>query len=141
LGETPIAVAEVATHDPGAGRRRFHGWLRSDSGPVFGVNAAGELEWISPDDTADIEQIDWAKVQTIPDEALTAVPLAQPRPGWLLWDFRGSGRIYVVDAGGVLHHIPDMATFNAQFEWKNVLPVNATQVAGLPVGEGIPARG
>ena len=61
------------------------------------------------------------KVQTIPDSALTSAPMAQPRIGWLLWGFRGSGRIFVVGDDGAIHHIPDMETFLARFEWKNVL--------------------
>ena len=90
------------------------------------------------EDTAGIHgNIDWGKVQTIPDSALTSAPMAQPRTGWLLWDFRGSGRIFVVGDDGALHHIPDMETFLARFEWKNVLPVSAGQVRQLPAGAGI----
>jgi hypothetical protein len=93
--------------------------------------------WISPDDRQELAEVDWAKVQTIPDDALTSVPLAQPRAGWLLWDFRGSGRIFVVGEDNQLHHIPDMTTFNAQFQWRNVLPVSAGQVAQVPQGPGL----
>ncbi len=132
-----LISADVAYVDPVSGLRRFRGWLRSDSGPIFGVGGAGHLEWISPDDTNDIADIDWGKVQTIPDSALTSAPMAQPRIGWLLWDFRGSGRIFVVGDDGALHHIPDMETFLARFEWKNVLPVSAGQVRQLPAGAGI----
>ncbi|MSQ42596.1 MAG: hypothetical protein EXR45_00080 [Chloroflexi bacterium] len=132
-----LISADVAYVDPESGQRRFRGWLRSDSGPIFGVGAAGYLEWISPDDSNDIADIDWGKVQTIPDSALTSAPMAQPRIGWLLWDFRGSGRIFVVGDDGALHHIPDMETFLARFEWKNVLPVSAGQVRQLPAGAGI----
>ena len=132
-----LISADVAYLDPVSGLRRFRGWLRSDSGPIFGVGGAGHLEWISPDDTNDIADIDWGKVQTIPDSALTSAPMAQPRIGWLLWDFRGSGRIFVVGDDGALHHIPDMETFLARFEWKNVLPVSAGQVRQLPAGAGI----
>src|SRR6266540_1101571 len=81
-----VIRAENATIEQETGRRRYHSWLRSDSGPIFGLNASGQLEWVCPDDAQDLLEIDWAKVQTIPDEALTAVPLAQPRVGWLLWD-------------------------------------------------------
>ena len=132
-----VISADVAFVDPVTGQRRYRGWLRSDSGPIFGVGAAGHLEWISPDDANDIANIDWGKVQTIPDSALTSAPMAQPRVGWLLWDFRGSGRIFVVGDDGALHHIPDMETFLARFEWKNVLPVSAGQVRQLPAGAGI----
>ena len=132
-----LISADVAYVDPVTGQRRYRGWLRSDSGPIFGVGAAGHLEWISPDDANDIANIDWGKVQTIPDSALTSAPMAQPRIGWLLWDFRGSGRIFVVGDDGALHHIPDMETFLARFEWKNVLPVSAGQVRQLPAGAGI----
>ncbi len=132
-----LISADVAYVDPVSGLRRFRGWLRSDSGPIFGVGGAGHLEWISPDDTNDIADIDWGKVQTIPDSALTSAPMAQPRIGWLLWDFRGSGRIFVVGDDGAIHHIPDMETFLARFEWKNVLPVSAGQVRQLPAGAGI----
>lgn len=133
-----LVRAALATPDPVTGARHFHGWLRSDSGPIFGVDATGHLEWISPDDAPDLAEIDWSKVQTIPDDALTAVPLAPPRAGWLLWDFRGSGRIFVVGEDGQLHHIPDLHTFNAFFVWRNVLPVSAGQVAQLPVGAELP---
>jgi len=136
-GDGSLISADVAFVDPVTGQRRYRGWLRSDSGPIFGVGAAGHLEWISPDDTNDIANIDWGKVQTIPDSALTSAPMAQPRVGWLLWDFRGSGRIFVVGDDGALHHIPDMETFLARFEWKNVLPVSAGQVRQLPAGAGI----
>ncbi len=136
-GDGSLISADVAYVDPVTGQRRFRGWLRSDSGPIFGVGGAGHLEWISPDDTNDIADIDWGKVQTIPDSALTSAPMAQPRIGWLLWDFRGSGRIFVVGDDGALHHIPDMETFLARFEWKNVLPVSAGQVRQLPAGAGI----
>ena len=132
-----LISADVAYVDPVTGQRRYRGWLRSDSGPIFGVGASGHLEWISPDDANDIANIDWGKVQTIPDSALTSAPMAQPRIGWLLWDFRGSGRIFVVGDDGALHHIPDMETFLARFEWKNVLPVSAGQVSQLPAGAGI----
>lgn len=134
-----VITVDVAYVNPVTGARRFRGWLRSDSGPIFGVGANGSLEWLSPDDAADIQDIDWGKVQTIPDGALTAAPLAPPRPGWLLWDFRGSGRIFVVSADGSISHVPDMETFLARFEWKNVLPVSAGQVAQLPVGPGVPS--
>ena len=134
-----LITVDVAYVDPKTGVRRFRGWLRSDSGPIFGVGANGSLEWVSPDAVADIQDIDWAKVQTIPDAALTSAPLAPPRPGWLLWDFRGSGRIYVVESDGAIHHIPDMETFLARFEWKNVLPVSAGQVVQLPLGAGVPS--
>gem|GEM_PF-1043620 len=136
-GDGSLISADVAYVDPVTGQRRYRGWLRSDSGPIFGVGGAGHLEWISPDDTNDIADIDWGKVQTIPDSALTSAPMAQPRIGWLLWDFRGSGRIFVVGDDGALHHIPDMETFLARFEWKNVLPVSAGQVRQLPAGAGI----
>jgi len=136
-GDGSLISADVAYVDPVTGQRRYRGWLRSDSGPIFGVGAAGHLEWISPDDANDIANIDWGKVQTIPDSALTSAPMAQPRIGWLLWDFRGSGRIFVVGDDGALHHIPDMETFLARFEWKNVLPVSAGQVRQLPAGAGI----
>ena len=136
-GDGSLISADVAYVDPVTGQRRYRGWLRSDSGPIFGVSAAGHLEWISPDDANDIANIDWGKVQTIPDSALTSAPMAQPRVGWLLWDFRGSGRIFVVGDDGALHHIPDMETFLARFEWKNVLPVSAGQVRQLPAGAGI----
>lgn len=132
-----LIAADVAYVDPMSRQRRYRGWLRSDSGPIFGVGASGHLEWISPDDTNDIADIDWGKVQTIADSALTSAPMAQPRIGWLLWDFRGSGRIFVVGDDGALHHIPDMETFLARFEWKNVLPVSAGQVRQLPAGAGI----
>ncbi len=134
-----LITVDVAFVDPATGTRRFRGWLRSDSGPIFGVGANGSLEWLSPDAAADIRDIDWGKVQTIPDAALTAAPLAPPRPGWLLWDFRGSGRIFVVGADGSISHVPDMETFLARYEWKNVLPVSAGQVAQLPVGPGVPS--
>ena len=117
-----VISADVAFVDPVTGQRRYRGWLRSDSGPIFGVGAAGHLEWISPDDANDIANIDWGKVQTIPDSALTSAPMAQPRVGWLLWDFRGSGRIFVVGDDGALHHIPDMETFLARFEYHR-LPI------------------
>ncbi len=132
-----LISADVAYVDPMTGQRSYRGWLRSDSGPIFGVGASGHLEWISPDDISDIAGIDWGKVQTIPDSALTSAPMAQPRIGWLLWDFRGTGRIFVVGDDGALHHIPDMETFLARFEWKNVLPVSAGQVRQLPAGAGI----
>ena len=134
-----LFTVEVAYIDPKTGRRRFRGWLRSDSGPIFGVGTTGSLEWLSPDGALDLDDIDWAKVQTIPDAALTSAPLAPPRPGWLLWDFRGSGRIFVVGDDGAIHHVPDMETFLARFEWKNVLPVSAGQVVQLPVGGAVPS--
>ena len=136
-GDGSLISADVAYVDPVSGQRRYQGWLRSDSGPIFGVGGAGHLEWISPDDTNDIANIDWGKVQTIPDSALTSAPMGQPRIGWLLWDFRGSGRIFVVGEDGAIHHIPDMDTFLARYEWKNVLPVSAGQVSQLPAGAGI----
>ena len=53
-GDGSLISADVAYVDPVTGQRRFRGWLRSDSGPIFGVGGAGHLEWISPDDTNDI---------------------------------------------------------------------------------------
>lgn len=132
-------TAAVATIDPVTGHRRFNGWVRSDSGPIFGITEQGKLEWVAPDDMQSLNEIDWGKVQTIPDDALTSVPLTQPHAGWLLWNFRGGGQIYVVGDDGQLHYIPDWHTFEVQFQWKNVLPVSAGQVKQIPVGPSVPS--
>jgi hypothetical protein len=125
--------AEVAALDPATGRRRFRGWLRAAHGPVFGVAADGRLEWISPTDAADLAELDWTRVVTVPDAALAAVELA-PRPGTLVWDFRASGRVYAVGGDGRLHHVPDTGTLVARFAWREVLPLAPEQLAALPVG-------
>jgi hypothetical protein len=131
--------ADVAVVDRATGRRRFRGWLRAAHGPVFGVAADGRLEWIGPADTADLAEIDWARVQTVPDAALATVELAMPRPGALVWDFRGSGRVYAVGEDGVLHHVPDPRTLATRFGWRNVLPLGEAQLAQLPVGSVLAA--
>jgi hypothetical protein len=133
-----VVRAALALTDPEGGPPRFRGWLRCSAGPIFGVTADGRLEWISPEDGAALAAIDWARVLTVPDDALTSAPLAPPRPGWLLWDYRGTRDIYVVGEDGQLHHIPDLRTFAARFEWRNVLPVSPEQMSQLPVGAAIP---
>jgi hypothetical protein len=65
------------------------------------------------------------------------VPLAPLRPGVLVWDFRGSGRVYATGADGLLHHVPDPGTLESRFGWRNVLPLDGAQMAQLPVGSAL----
>jgi hypothetical protein len=127
----------VAVADPVTGRRRFRGWLRALHGPIFGITADGQLEWIGPGNTVDLAAIDWARVQSVPDGALAAVPLVLPSPGVLVWDFRGTERVYAVGEDGLLHHVPDAVTLTSRFGWRNVLPLDGAQLAHLPVGRAL----
>jgi hypothetical protein len=83
--------------------------------------------------------VDWSKVQTVPSQVLSYVPLAEPHAGWLLWDHAGSGRIYAVDDDRLLRHIPSLQAFEHRFAWRNLLPLPAEQISrfrlGPPMGQ------
>ena len=134
-------TVERATLDRVSGARAYKGWVRnSRTFDIYGVDENGLLVWADPTDTGMVSQINWTLLLTMdmPADAVYAIPVATPANGRILWDVTGTGAVYVVGSDRFLHAIPNLRTFQAGYEWANVIPVTTAQVRLMPVGAPIP---